>query len=903
MKFKKLRAEGFGCLKDWESPELQKNIVIICGRNESGKSTLFKMVETLLYGWSPATADKNPYVPWDESHAQCSGHIIVGDEGQYIGRKLMSRPTGFLKIGDNQEDIANRSLPIVDHLSKEVYREVYALTSDELNLPSQTLWEKLKDQLLAGHYYTFIRPASKVMEELEGEANSLWRPDRRGKPDAKQLKEELSSLREELIDAEENDRRLYELEDSLEKSRQRLEFLTREKVELTAYIDWCESILPLQTKEKQIEKLLESAGEGAPFDHIPLDIEGRFSNIEDRIEDLREEIQDREVELRELKGISVSLTEVDTELLRNEESIEELVRSYDRIAGNMEKKLGLERDIDRVETILKRDGDELIIGGWKDVYIEPLKNIDEAQLRQNVAQYSDIKTKLEHKRAELSSVDVEDFVRLDTAKLMPGGILFSIIGIVGLFLPNSLFKFGGILFLAIGAVSLLFGWSARDGERQRKRLVKRHTEELERLDEELKRVQAEIHSCLQGIPFASIDEAYMGDNIIIDVDRLRRHIEELSTIDREYIYIKKEIETKADMVDRLMEDCRLDLGRDILADIDKLNTALNTAKDKSYMAEQAEQKAEDCIAIISEIQRELENLDSEKEDIVLKLEKFGGQDLEEKMQDLRRRRELYSKAQLIAEQLEIEKRSLPKNCFDSLDQWYIKNSESDKKVLNFDELAYAKVRIEELDNELNKLNANIGALEKELEHGQGMKTVHQIMGEMEAINRDLQDAAQKRDKLMLLKNIIDRADRQFKEEHQPDVLNRASEYLNIITEGKYSRIFIPDDIDEKVAILQRDNPYPVEVGETISRGTQEQIYLALRLALMDHLDGEYPMPAFLDEVFINWDGMRIQNGLELVGKIGAQRQIFIFTCHRWLVDLLSHNLDVQIVLMDESDQI
>lgn len=285
------------------------------------------------------------------------------------------------------------------------------------------------------------------------------------------------------------------------------------------------------------------------------------------------------------------------------------------------------------------------------------------------------------------------------------------------------------------------------------------------------------------------------------------------------------------------------------------------------------------------------------------MEKFDGQDLKEKMQDLRRRRELYLKAQLLKEQLDIEKSRLPDNCFEPCGEWYINHARSNKKEVNFDELAHAKVKLEKIDNELNELNASIGALEKELEHRQDKKTVYQIKGEKSAVKAELDDVAQKRDRLILLRNIIDRADRQFKAEHQPDVLNRASDYLAMITGGKYHRIFISEDMNKKVTILEGDNPYPIEVGETISRGTQEQIYLALRLALMDHLDSEYSMPAFLDEVFINWDGIRVQNGLNLIKKIGKKRQVFIFTCHRWLVDLLSKNLDIQIVEMGTADRV
>ena len=40
-----------------------------------------------------------------------------------------------------------------------------------------------------------------------------------------------------------------------------------------------------------------------------------------------------------------------------------------------------------------------------------------------------------------------------------------------------------------------------------------------------------------------------------------------------------------------------------------------------------------------------------------------------------------------------------------------------------------------------------------------------------------------------------------------------------------------------------------------SQGIKEQVYFALRLAAIDHLDAdEERLPLFLDEVFVNWDG-------------------------------------------------
>jgi uncharacterized protein YhaN len=75
------------------------------------------------------------------------------------------------------------------------------------------------------------------------------------------------------------------------------------------------------------------------------------------------------------------------------------------------------------------------------------------------------------------------------------------------------------------------------------------------------------------------------------------------------------------------------------------------------------------------------------------------------------------------------------------------------------------------------------------------------------------------------------------------------------------------------------------VGDPISTGTREQVYLALRLAIVDHLDrGGERLPLFLDEAFVNWDPGRLERGLELLRGIAEQRQVFLFTCHPEIVE-------------------
>lgn len=75
-------------------------------------------------------------------------------------------------------------------------------------------------------------------------------------------------------------------------------------------------------------------------------------------------------------------------------------------------------------------------------------------------------------------------------------------------------------------------------------------------------------------------------------------------------------------------------------------------------------------------------------------------------------------------------------------------------------------------------------------------------------------------------------------------------------------------------------PHAMEVASPVSTGTREQVYLALRLAIIDHLDaGSERLPIFLDEAFVNWDARRRERAFTLLAEVAHERQVFVFTCH------------------------
>lgn len=100
-----------------------------------------------------------------------------------------------------------------------------------------------------------------------------------------------------------------------------------------------------------------------------------------------------------------------------------------------------------------------------------------------------------------------------------------------------------------------------------------------------------------------------------------------------------------------------------------------------------------------------------------------------------------------------------------------------------------------------------------------------------------------RDQQALLFALVKVSEQRFREQHQPDVVRRASSYLSQITSGRYSRIVMSED-------QQAIRIYSPEAGEFIdpaksrlSQGTIEQVFLSLRLGLVDHLDPKGETPA------------------------------------------------------------
>ncbi len=118
-----------------------------------------------------------------------------------------------------------------------------------------------------------------------------------------------------------------------------------------------------------------------------------------------------------------------------------------------------------------------------------------------------------------------------------------------------------------------------------------------------------------------------------------------------------------------------------------------------------------------------------------------------------------------------------------------------------------------------------------------------------------------------------------KEEYQktklPAVLETSSVYFSKITESEYQSITFTDKNELMVVNGEGIGFYPHE----LSRGTAEQVYLAIRLAVAYHA-GPKDFPILMDDIAVNFDGLRTKRTLQLIQEAAFDRQVLFFTCHK-----------------------
>jgi len=189
--------------------------------------------------------------------------------------------------------------------------------------------------------------------------------------------------------------------------------------------------------------------------------------------------------------------------------------------------------------------------------------------------------------------------------------------------------------------------------------------------------------------------------------------------------------------------------------------------------------------------------------------------------------------------------------------------------------------IERLEERRSELDRELGDLDRQQEQLTGAPRTLAIQEQIGHIAAKAREDAAQWAVLTLADRLVDETVDQFRKERQPEQLKTASAYFRHFTSGRYTtvrpRLGGGRDASAFEAVLE--NGQVRQVSE-LSRATAEQLYLALRFAIIEDFAGRSePLPVLMDDVLVNFDPVRARAACLAVARLSSRFQVLVMTCH------------------------
>lgn len=119
---------------------------------------------------------------------------------------------------------------------------------------------------------------------------------------------------------------------------------------------------------------------------------------------------------------------------------------------------------------------------------------------------------------------------------------------------------------------------------------------------------------------------------------------------------------------------------------------------------------------------------------------------------------------------------------------------------------------------------------------------------------------------------IERALQTLTDQQLPAVLARGTVNFARLTDKRYNKI----ELDGPQLDVLASDGQKFTVAE-LSTATKEQLYLAIRLALIVHLKGQAQLPIMIDDGLVNFDDARRSAAWDLLAEVAQDHQLIYFT--------------------------
>lgn len=145
--------------------------------------------------------------------------------------------------------------------------------------------------------------------------------------------------------------------------------------------------------------------------------------------------------------------------------------------------------------------------------------------------------------------------------------------------------------------------------------------------------------------------------------------------------------------------------------------------------------------------------------------------------------------------------------------------------------------------------------------------------EYENLNERLKELEEKTKCINYAKEYLNKAYEKMKKSITPKFTENLSNNISSISNNKYNKV----NLNEENGLIVENEKGEYIPAERLSVGTIDQLYLSLRLSMIDEISEE-KMPIMLDEAFAYYDEERLENILKYLINKTDKNQVIIFTC-------------------------
>jgi uncharacterized protein YhaN len=828
--------------------QLSSSVILFYGQNEAGKSTLHSFIRSILFGFqwkgTPSYEALNG--------GKLGGSLILDNQlGESFQVERYSPPkkgkaTVFLEDGREEGEAFLNQL--LGGISAPVYANVFAFSHRELQRLDTLQGDEISAHLYSAAMGTGAANLLDIEMKMAKGQEQIFKP-RASNPLLNQL---LSELEELQLEHNQLSRKMDEyvpLQEKIRSQRERLLHLRQKREELEQERIWFEKAKKGERIKQQLQELqiqLQSFPEDSicllPFEAEIYTAQSQSASaIDKKGEKLRIEEQMKQKE----HTIAEALQALGKNWDRNRvKEIDLPIPKKDQLFQQARQQKVTREELDRLSQKREEKKNE----------VDRLQTFVEQEQRKMV-------------RKQEAEEDQATLPRLNKSKKKKLPLFISVIGmiILPLFLFISLEQTWAaiILFLSLSIITFQQASKEKEGKKLYEQETAKYKQELASLQQEVREKSEEL-----------LRELHTAEQQLkkIEIERLNKE--------------KELVQAQEGFSNQLAEQglphqLSLEGLDEMLRKIEEAKLEIKHLEQLQEKKKEVEQSILDWTQQVIKLAKKIDNdlihhQPNTLIDLLLRRFKQEAEEEQQKKEISIKFKQFEAQLQSLVQEEEVEQAKL-EQVIREWDEQQIRNE------LNRIQEEYLNI-LQEIESQATRLG-QMDSERRELEQEETLSSMQQEIQEKRAHFKQL---AKTWSAQALAQALCSSARKIYEEERQPSVLKIASLYLQKMTFGRYKQVIVPMGQQELVVIDQKGERM---YSSQLSQGTMEQLYLSMRFAMMEEYGQTAKLPVILDDIFVNFDSVRLREALQGIVHLSREHQIILFTCHAHVVKQAQESIE------------